>query len=81
MFRDRYDIIETIKMFAAIVAFIVVYGYVSNEDYHEMFDKATPIKYNCDMLIGGWHPDVPREVIDKCRTSERNYVEIKAYKE
>jgi len=25
------------------------------------------VKYDCKMLIGGWHPDVPREVIKQCR--------------
>jgi hypothetical protein len=23
--------------------------------------------YNCEMLIGGWHPDFPRQVINECR--------------
>ena len=25
------------------------------------------IAYDCHMLIGGWHPDVPKEVIKQCR--------------
>ena len=25
------------------------------------------VKYDCKMLIGGWHPDVPREIIKQCR--------------
>ncbi len=25
------------------------------------------VVYNCNMLIGGWHPDFPKEVIDACR--------------
>jgi hypothetical protein len=29
--------------------------------------QAYPIRYNCGMLMGGWHPDAPREVIEKCR--------------
>ena len=73
MFRDRYDTITTIKLFATVVAFLVVYGYVSNEDYHDMFDKATPIKYNCDMLIGGWHPDVPKKILDECKKKKVDY--------
>jgi hypothetical protein len=24
-------------------------------------------KYDCRMLIGGWHPDVPAKVIEECR--------------
>jgi hypothetical protein len=73
MFKDRYDTILTIKMFACIVGFITVYGFVSNQDYHEIVDTVTPIKYNCDMLIGSWHPDVPVKVIEECRKIKRNY--------
>jgi len=29
-------------------------------------DKNT-IRYDCRQLIGGWHPDVPPEVIEECR--------------
>jgi hypothetical protein len=25
------------------------------------------IIYDCRMLIGGWHPDVPVEIINQCR--------------
>ena len=25
------------------------------------------VKYDCKMLIGGWHPDVPKEVVAQCR--------------
>jgi len=34
-----------------------------NNDYNEIIDKVTPIKYNCNMLIG----DVPPKVIEECR--------------
>ena len=67
MFKDRYDTITTIKMFATILAFFVVYGFVSDDDYHKIVARITHIKYNCDMLIGGWHPDVPAKVIEQCR--------------
>jgi hypothetical protein len=29
--------------------------------------RAHPVKFNCGLLIGGWHPDAPREVIERCR--------------
>jgi len=67
MFKDRYDIIQTIQLFSCIVAFALVYGFVSDDDYHKIFDRTETIKYNCDMLIGGWHPDVPTKVIEECR--------------
>ena len=25
------------------------------------------VRYDCSVLIGGWHPDVPLEVQKKCR--------------
>ena len=25
------------------------------------------VQYDCDMLIGGWHPDVPPKVLEECR--------------
>jgi hypothetical protein len=30
------------------------------------------VKYNCAMLIGGWHPDVPVKVQEECRKRELN---------
>lgn len=26
-----------------------------------------PVKFDCRMLIGSWHPDVPQEAIQECR--------------
>lgn len=44
-----------------------VFAFVSDDDYHKMFDKPQEVRYNCDMLIGSWHPDVPQNVIEECR--------------
>jgi hypothetical protein len=30
------------------------------------------VKYDCSMLIGGWHPDVPAKVQEECRKRELN---------
>jgi hypothetical protein len=32
-------------------------------------DKSTVVvvKYDCEMLMGGWHPDVPIAVQEECR--------------
>ena len=56
-----------------------VYALMGNDDYHKKFDKPTIIRYDCDMLIGGWHPDVPREVIDKCRDPKERTIRVKTY--
>jgi hypothetical protein len=29
--------------------------------------KTEVAKYDCRVLIGGWHPDVPAKVIEECR--------------
>ena len=50
-----------------ILFLLGVYSFVSDDDYHKTFDFYAPVKYNCDMLIGGWHPDVPQNVINECR--------------
>ena len=30
------------------------------------------VHYDCRMLIGGWHPDVPVEVQEQCRKHKEN---------
>jgi hypothetical protein len=74
MFRDKRDIIETLKLIAAILAISTAFGFVQNEDYHRMFDKPVTVRYNCNMLLGGWHPDVPTKVTDECRKLKENDV-------
>jgi hypothetical protein len=29
------------------------------------------VKYDCSMLIGGWHPDVPVKVQEECKRREQ----------
>lgn len=63
----RSELLDTVYLFGTIIFFLVVYAFASNQDYHELVDTVTPIKYNCDMLIGSWHPDVPPKIINECR--------------
>ena len=30
------------------------------------------VKYDCSVLIGGWHPDIPLKVREECRKRELN---------
>jgi hypothetical protein len=30
-------------------------------------DSQMPVKYNCELLIGSWHPDFPPDAIEACR--------------
>ena len=34
---------------------------------HYTESKSVTVKYDCRMLIGGWHPDVPTTVQKQCR--------------
>jgi len=62
-----YRIPESIKLVFCILAFSTIYGYISDDDYHKAFDITQVVRYNCDMLIEGWHPDVPLKVIEECK--------------
>lgn len=63
----KYRIPEGIKLVFFILLFSTVYGFISDDDYHKVFDIPEVVRYNCDMLVGGWHPDVPAKVIEECR--------------
>jgi hypothetical protein len=63
----RYRLPEFVYLIFWILGFSTIYGYVSDDDYHKAFDIPQIVRYNCDMLIGGWHPDVPLKVIEECR--------------
>jgi hypothetical protein len=72
MAKFRSELMDILMLFSTILFFLVVYAFVSNQDYHELVDTVTPIKYNCEMLLGSWHPDFPPEVINECRKKLRN---------
>jgi hypothetical protein len=77
MIPDR----ETLTIFLMLFIVAAGYLYVGDDDYHKKFDNVTTIRYNCDMLIGSWHPDVPPQVIKECRDKNRRSVIVKIYKE
>lgn len=39
---------------------------------HSVEYNTITVKYDCRMLIGGWHPDVPVAVQEQCRTKGYN---------
>lgn len=67
---------ETLKIFTLVFLLAGAYLFVADDDYHKKFDKEVLVRYNCDVTV-----DVPEEVIQKCKFSERNYVYIKTYQE
>jgi len=39
---------------------------------HWINSNTITVQYNCGMLIGGWHPDVPPEVQRLCKQRKGN---------
>ena len=36
-------------------------------------DNQTPVRYDCTLLIGSWHPDFPPDAIEACRKKGFKY--------
>jgi hypothetical protein len=70
---------EALKITGFILLFAGTYALVNDIDYHDKFDKHITVRYNCEILIGGWHPDVPPQVIEECRKPNRR--EVVTYKD
>jgi hypothetical protein len=49
--------------FAIILAFLATAAIT----YEVLQNPKVSVKYDCRVLIGGWHPDVPVEVQQECR--------------
>jgi len=67
--------LEYFKLCLFIVAFTMVYAFVSNDDYHKKFDKPIVIEYNCSKLSY----EAPKDVIDLCKDTNRRLVIVKTY--
>jgi hypothetical protein len=39
----------------------------------DLRDRNIPVRYDCALLIGDWHPDFPKEVIEACRRKGIKY--------
>jgi hypothetical protein len=48
-------------VFMAVIMGTLAYAYT-----HPKFPKVEVV-YDCRMLMGGWHPDVPEPVLAQCR--------------
>lgn len=74
---SRYHIPESIKLVFLILGFSTIYGYISDDDYHKVFDIPELVRYNCNMVQDEWNPNVPPQVIDECRKKKVN--DVKTY--
>jgi len=54
------DMFWTIVTFAIIISVLVLAFWPQDKNQ-------VVVKYDCRMLIGGWHPDVPPTVQEECR--------------
>jgi hypothetical protein len=67
---------ETLKVFSVLFLLAGAYLFVGDDDYHKKFDKQELIRYNCNSLK---YSEMPKEVFEKCITSEREYIYVKTY--
>ena len=53
--------------FWTFVIFGIVLGILILSFWPASKGNVVVVKYDCSMLIGGWHPDVPVKVQEECR--------------
>lgn len=53
-------------LFWTTVTFVIVLGMLVLAFWPQDSNQIV-VKYDCRMLIGGWHPDVPVAVQEECR--------------
>jgi hypothetical protein len=54
-------------LFWIIVTFTIVFGVLVLTVWPSNKSNIVVVKYNCQQLIGGWHPDIPLKVQEECR--------------
>jgi hypothetical protein len=55
------DIFWTTVTFGILIAMLTLAFWPADRS------SVVVVKYDCRVLIGGWHPDVPQSVQDECR--------------
>jgi hypothetical protein len=51
--------------FAFVIVLTILAG--AGLTYEILHNPKVSVKYDCRILMGGWHPDVPVEVQQECR--------------
>jgi hypothetical protein len=67
---------ESIKLSAMVIGVFLIYSFNTSYEYLETLDKPRTIIYDCRILMGSWHPDVPRDVIEACKQKGQISVKI-----
>ena len=57
-------------MFWVVSTFAMLFGMLTLALWPTEKNNVVVVKYNCSMLIGGWHPDVPVKVQEECKKRE-----------
>jgi uncharacterized integral membrane protein len=55
------DIFWTLLTFGIIIGILILSFWPANKS------SVVVVQYDCRVLIGGWHPDVPLKVQEECR--------------
>jgi hypothetical protein len=55
------DIFWTLITFSIIIAVVILSFWPTNKG------SVVVVQYDCRVLIGGWHPDIPTKVQEECR--------------
>ena len=58
-------------MFWTVVTFAIIIGVLILAFWPQDKNQVV-VKYDCRMLMGSWHPDVPVSVQEECRKLTRN---------
>jgi hypothetical protein len=59
-------------VFCTAITFSILLGLMTLAFWPSSKSSVVIVKYDCSMLIGGWHPDVPVKVQEACRKRELN---------
>ena len=54
------------------IATSIVSGLLALAFWPDKKGAVVVVKYDCSVLIGGWHPDIPLKVQEECRKRESN---------
>ena len=60
------------RIVVASVVMATIVGFLADQSSDKELDGKHIVQYNCNMLLGGWHPDVPPEVIKQCRIPKKD---------
>lgn len=58
--------------FWTAITFSILLGLLVLAFWPSKKSNVVVVKYDCSVLIGGWHPDIPLKVQEECKKRELN---------